>query len=307
MSKTDPFTLKDSGERQSFTTGAVRDVQEGKGRYDLLSPIVNRRLAIVMEKGAKKYDARNWEKGMPLSRFIDSAKRHLDQFIEGHKDEDHLGQAIWNLCGLLHIQEMIARGILGKELDDLPNYLGKDIVHDEVNVKIKIHPDTFNVEKDYDRAKDQEIFSVLPRSKRDEIIINSFDESKIRGTLYGLPTYRYWFKPVNGGDWHFRDGFIYEKGSLHGYYVDILDRTTKEQNYEVQRKEFQAKPRKERDKILLNTMSDTYGSVGTYLGVSTYLFYEEPKNSSFNTYNDGIIRNHETGELFGYYVVKKED
>lgn len=119
----DNFVLKDSGNRQQFQTGAQRDTQEGKGRYDLLSPIVNKRLAIIMEKGAKKYDDRNWEKGIPLSRFIDSAKRHLDQFIEGYNDEDHLGQAIWNLAGLMHTQEMINRGLLPTTLDDLPCYI----------------------------------------------------------------------------------------------------------------------------------------------------------------------------------------
>lgn len=122
----DSFILKDSGERQKFATGAQRDTQDGKGRYDLLSPIVNKRLAIIMEKGAKKYDDRNWEKGIPLSRFIDSAKRHLDQFIEGYKDEDHLGQAIWNLAGLMHTQEMIKRGLLTESLNDLPNYLPEE-------------------------------------------------------------------------------------------------------------------------------------------------------------------------------------
>lgn len=29
-------TIKDSGERREFTTGAVRDIQEGKGRCDLM-------------------------------------------------------------------------------------------------------------------------------------------------------------------------------------------------------------------------------------------------------------------------------
>ncbi|KKK94181.1 hypothetical protein LCGC14_2685460, partial [marine sediment metagenome] len=37
--------VKDSGKRQEFETGSVRDTQEGKGRYDLVSPIFVRRLA----------------------------------------------------------------------------------------------------------------------------------------------------------------------------------------------------------------------------------------------------------------------
>ena len=83
------YQLKDSGKRQEFTTGAIRDTAEGKGRYDLISPIATKRLAIVLEKGAKKYSSRNWERGMNLGRLIDSAKRHLDQFLEGNRGEDH--------------------------------------------------------------------------------------------------------------------------------------------------------------------------------------------------------------------------
>lgn len=49
------FLVKDSGRREEFTGGAVRDVREGKGRYDLISPIAMRRLALVYEKGANKY------------------------------------------------------------------------------------------------------------------------------------------------------------------------------------------------------------------------------------------------------------
>ena len=120
------FQLKDSGERQEFITGAVRDTAEGKGRYDLISPIAIRRLAVVLEKGAKKYKSRNWEKGMNLCRFIDSAKRHMDQFLEGNRDEDHLGQAMFNIMGCIHTEEMIKRGKLPKELNDLPNYLPEE-------------------------------------------------------------------------------------------------------------------------------------------------------------------------------------
>ena len=119
------FEMKDSGKRQGWETGAVRDIQDGKGRFDLLSPIAIARLAKIFENGAKKYSSRNWEKGMPLSRFIDSALRHTFQFLEGKKDEDHLMQACWNLAACCHIQEMIERGHLPKELDDLPDYTPK--------------------------------------------------------------------------------------------------------------------------------------------------------------------------------------
>jgi len=117
------YITKDSGERRKFNTGAQRDVVDGKGRYDLISPIMIERLAKLLQRGAEKYNDRNWEKGMPLSVYMDSGMRHLFKFLEGHRDEDHLIAAIWNLQALLHIEEMVKRGKLSEELLDLPNYM----------------------------------------------------------------------------------------------------------------------------------------------------------------------------------------
>lgn len=114
--------IKDSGTRRGFESGAVRDAETGKGRFDLLSWFTLRRLAIHMEKGADKYAARNWEKGMPLSVFFDSAIRHAYKYLAGEQDEDHAAAALWNFHGLIHIEEMIARGVLPQSLNDLPQY-----------------------------------------------------------------------------------------------------------------------------------------------------------------------------------------
>lgn len=122
----DQKPLKDSGERKEFIGGAIRDTSRGKGRYDLISPHSIFRLARVFEKGAEKYAARNWEKGMNLSRLIDSALRHTFQYLEGHRDEDHLGQAAWNLMAAIHTEEMIRRGVLPAELNDLPKHLPEE-------------------------------------------------------------------------------------------------------------------------------------------------------------------------------------
>lgn len=92
--------IKDSGDRTEFETGAVRDMQEGKGRYDLLPMCVIDRLAKHYEAGALKYGDRNWEKGIPAHSFADSAMRHFTKYMDGQNDEDHLIAAIWNLCGL---------------------------------------------------------------------------------------------------------------------------------------------------------------------------------------------------------------
>lgn len=137
--------LKDSGARREFTTGAVRDIAEGKGRCDLLpldvvSNIVdsmalnhindyvrcgdvlslydaiidfseqemNRDIYTVMievskhyEAGAKKYDERNWEKGIPVHCFIDSGVRHYLKWRRGDTDEPHDRAFIWNMLGAI--------------------------------------------------------------------------------------------------------------------------------------------------------------------------------------------------------------
>jgi len=112
--------MTDSGKRISFGEGkAFREPTKGKGRYDLVSPFAIDRLAKWMELGSFKYADRNWEKGgIPFSRFADSALRHLNKFLMGMEDEDHLAGVMYNIMAIMHFQE------LGKfEDDDLPHYL----------------------------------------------------------------------------------------------------------------------------------------------------------------------------------------
>ena len=134
--------LKDSGTRREFSTGAVRDVADGKGRCDLLplaqvsatldsvpiallyqfmktgawvhlrSTILNfckergwdlptamLEVSIHYEDGARKYAERNWEIGIPLHCFIDSAVRHYLKWRRGDTDEPHDRAVLWNLLG----------------------------------------------------------------------------------------------------------------------------------------------------------------------------------------------------------------
>lgn len=119
--------VKDSGSRRTAVTGAVRDVPAGKGRFDLLPYFGLLRIAQQMEAGANKYAARNWEKGMPLSWFADSALRHLTKLIAGFDDEPHLSAVIWNVMCYAETEERIKRGLLPAELDDMPHtYAGQD-------------------------------------------------------------------------------------------------------------------------------------------------------------------------------------
>jgi hypothetical protein len=114
------YVLKDSGARTKFTTGAVRDAQEGKGRMDLMPVRALIAVSKIFESGAKKYEPNNWRKGIPLSRYMDSGLRHAVKFLRGDKDEDHLSQAIWNFMCLSETQSMIEEGLLAEVLNDLP-------------------------------------------------------------------------------------------------------------------------------------------------------------------------------------------
>ncbi len=113
--------VKDSGTRQNFDTGSVRDTRDGKGRFDLLPMRALRRLARHFEAGAAKYGDRNWEKGQPISRYLDSALRHTCNHLQGQRDEDHLIAAAWNILCAADTEERIAAGLLPKELNDVPN------------------------------------------------------------------------------------------------------------------------------------------------------------------------------------------
>jgi hypothetical protein len=108
------FVVKDSGKREDFPTGAVRDTEEGKPRYDLISIPALTRLAHHLRKGAEKYSTRNWEKGLDYSRLYSSAFRHLMQWADGNREEDHLAAVLFNVMALVHFDE------LGRtDLDDM--------------------------------------------------------------------------------------------------------------------------------------------------------------------------------------------
>lgn len=140
--------ILDSGNRRQFESGAVRDIQEGKGRCDLLpldvlgtylrtaydndnltntnhvfellsyfqesgsmvhlyevllfGPFDNVFTMILevakhFEEGAKKYGENNWQKGIPVHCYIDSAGRHYLKFLRGDKDEPHDRAFCWNI------------------------------------------------------------------------------------------------------------------------------------------------------------------------------------------------------------------
>lgn len=114
--------MTDSGKREIFETGAVRDTAEGKTRPDLISPFAMERLGEWLRLGSLKYSERNWERGLPISRTVSSLYRHLLKYQQGATDEDHIAAIMCNAMFIMHTEQMIRRGRLPESLNDMPDY-----------------------------------------------------------------------------------------------------------------------------------------------------------------------------------------
>jgi hypothetical protein len=101
------FSVNDTGARETYSTGMVREPQDGAARFDLLHPLevpyekqLMTRFAVHMAKGAQKYTERNWEKAKTtaeLVRFRASLLRHVAKWLAGARDEDHAAGIMFNL------------------------------------------------------------------------------------------------------------------------------------------------------------------------------------------------------------------
>lgn len=76
----------------------------GKARFDLIPPSPLFQVADVFTRGAQKYAARNWEKGILWGRIFSAMMRHAWNWWRGEKydQEDgqhHLASVAW--CALV--------------------------------------------------------------------------------------------------------------------------------------------------------------------------------------------------------------
>lgn len=105
------FETKDSGKREEFTSGMVRDVTEGKTNFALVAdgPLLER-WAALLTRGAVKYEKRNWMKASgeaEYDRFRESAFRHFMQWYRGDNDEDHAAAVVFNINGAEYVDEKL--------------------------------------------------------------------------------------------------------------------------------------------------------------------------------------------------------
>jgi hypothetical protein len=145
--------MEDSGKRQQFDGGAVRDTAEGKPPYSLLPPyawtalpygeyvrdfVLSRDVVLLedlfvrlvkdfgtlrfvrwLELGSQKYSRFNWAKGMYVSRCLDSLGRHLEALKAGLTNEDHAAAVMCNVAFIVHYVREMEAGRLDPKWNDL--------------------------------------------------------------------------------------------------------------------------------------------------------------------------------------------
>lgn len=113
------FVIKDSGQRESYTSGMVRDVTGDKTNVALAfdGPMLWR-WAHHLTLGAVKYAKRNWMKASgeaELERFRESAARHFAQWYRGDADEDHAAAILFNINGAEYVKDKLRRASVESE------------------------------------------------------------------------------------------------------------------------------------------------------------------------------------------------
>lgn len=113
-----PSILSELGQ-QTFASGAVRDSQHNKKRFDLIPIPALCRIADRFTLGATLYGEDNYQKGIPFRRMYASLLRHIYQWAAGEKSEDHLAAVCTNAIILMYYEQQIKDGILSAELNNL--------------------------------------------------------------------------------------------------------------------------------------------------------------------------------------------
>ncbi len=114
---------------EDMSLGGGLRLNEGKTRYDLLEPWAIEQLAKVFTKGAEKYKAHNWLRGMAWSKMRASLGRHLAAWDKGedfdfdpncemcktgtcknHTGLYHMAQVAWNAMCLISYYKYFPQG-----------------------------------------------------------------------------------------------------------------------------------------------------------------------------------------------------
>ena len=97
----DVATFQTSGDCRDLSSAILRFARERKWSL----PELMLETSIHFEEGAKKYGENNWQKGIPIKCYIDSAVRHYLKWLRGDTDEPHDRAFVWNLlCCIWEVQ-----------------------------------------------------------------------------------------------------------------------------------------------------------------------------------------------------------
>jgi len=88
---------------------------DGKPAFGLLAPEMLHGVSVILEYGARKYAARNWEKGISYTRVFGGLMRHLWAWWGGEKYDPETGYShLWHTgCGIMFLIAYEARGMRG--------------------------------------------------------------------------------------------------------------------------------------------------------------------------------------------------
>lgn len=116
------------------TKGGIKH-DDGKTQWHLLPLEAVEGAVRVMMHGAKKYSAYNWANGMPYTRVLDAAMRHINAIYQGEDKDpdsglDHVDHA---LCELLFLKYYMIHRV--GEDDRFKRSLRTAVINDE---KLKI-------------------------------------------------------------------------------------------------------------------------------------------------------------------------
>jgi hypothetical protein len=85
-------------------------------------PSIIRRDAALLERGAVHYGDHNWTRGIPSARCADSALRHLFQYLDGDRAEDHLAACRFNVGCIMFNEDQVAAGRMDPALHNISNW-----------------------------------------------------------------------------------------------------------------------------------------------------------------------------------------
>lgn len=134
--------------------GVKGSMRKMKLPLNLIPPLFVQMIALVLAFGAKKYAKNNWLRGMSVDTVLESVKRHIQEFEEGHEydKESMLPVLAHAACGIMFLIWFMY-GPNRRKYRKLDDRQWKD-------PKKQVHDFEFNVEAELERINNLDIQKV---------------------------------------------------------------------------------------------------------------------------------------------------